>query len=303
MDHPLRKRMRQQIIKRFEVELAFTFLVVAWGINYVIIKHILSQMNVMAFVLARFIVLTLFSLLLLWWKEKDFSIEKGDFKQFFLAGFISYFCYQILFVGGVNYSSPYSSALLSSLTPIFSALFLSMLKIEKPSRLQWVGIFVAFAGTFIFLWDKVSKYSFSPASLGDLLIICSAAVFALFGIVSQPLFKKYSSVKVMAVGIFIGTSLILPVSVPSVLAQDWTEIKLLTWILVIYTALVPIYACYTVWNWSIARVGLAKTSLVTYAIPIIAGVFAYFLMNEEFTSVKVIGTIVVIGGMFIARKY
>jgi drug/metabolite transporter (DMT)-like permease len=49
------------------------------------------------------------------------------------------------------------------------------------------------------------------------------------------------------------------------------------------------------------QIGAVRTQLFSNAIPIVTAIAAYFLLNEVFTSQKIIGICVVILGLFISQ--
>jgi drug/metabolite transporter (DMT)-like permease len=58
---------------------------------------------------------------------------------------------------------------------------------------------------------------------------------------------------------------------------------------------------YTIWGWAIQRRGVARTALFLYLIPVITGVLSMFFLGESFGVIKVLGALLVLGGVLLAR--
>ena len=53
---------------------------------------------------------------------------------------------------------------------------------------------------------------------------------------------------------------------------------------------------------ALQKVGLARSNIFTNLIPIVTAVAAYFVIDEKFTLYKILGTLVVIAGVFCVQR-
>ena len=61
------------------------------------------------------------------------------------------------------------------------------------------------------------------------------------------------------------------------------------------------YCTYSIWNWAIARRGPAYVSVYSYAVPVLAGIFSFFLLGDSLSVGQLIGAGIVLLGMLLAR--
>ena len=53
---------------------------------------------------------------------------------------------------------------------------------------------------------------------------------------------------------------------------------------------------------ALQKVGLARSNTFTNLIPIVTAIAAYFIIDEKFTFYKILGTLVVIAGVFLVQR-
>ena len=113
--------------------------------------------------------------------------------------------------------------------------------------------------------------------------------------------KEYSSLKVTAYIMFIGSLLFLPF-----LANEnpggWSGVSALGWVSVLYVALTGNFLAYLLWMRGIQNIGPLRTIFYSYLTPITAILFAVPFLNETLTLVQIGGALVVFIGVFLARS-
>jgi drug/metabolite transporter (DMT)-like permease len=68
------------------------------------------------------------------------------------------------------------------------------------------------------------------------------------------------------------------------------------------SALLPLYIGMWIWNWAVARKGLDHASLYIFVDILMSGVFAWVLLKERFGPLRVVGAVVIVGGIALARS-
>lgn len=284
-------------------DLGLAAIALIWGINFIFLKWLLAEFEPLAFTLVRFLAIMAIAFAVLVARERDWwRVRLADLPLFILSGLFGYTFYQSLFVFGLQRTTAFSSALLMATLPIFSAIYLVALRMERVGPRQWLGIGVAFVGIVLFVSEKLQGSGLSAAGWGDLLTLAGAAAYAGYGIANKPLLTRYSVAKVMAWSLLFGVLALLPIGTGAALAQDWGRISPWNWGVFAFSVIFPIYIAYTLWNWAIRRRGVAATSLVAYVVPLLSGVFAWLLQGEAFGPLKLVGTAIVLGGLLLARR-
>jgi drug/metabolite transporter (DMT)-like permease len=100
----------------------------------------------------------------------------------------------------------------------------------------------------------------------------------------------------------VGAAPVLMVALPRLPAEEWRAISLTAWLVVAWSAAMPVYAAFVVWSWVNHRDGVARTALFIYLVPIVGGVTSWLLLDEGFGLQKVAGALLTIAGLVLARR-
>ena len=297
------------------VDAGLIFVVMMWGFSPVIFKIALAELNPLAFIFMRFLTLSLIAVCVLAWQrrhdDRAFHIAREDIVFFVISGLSGYGVYQILYMEGLAHTTVFASVLLNATVPLWSALILAALRIERIHRLQWVGLATSLAGVAWFLLAAQSHQSELAADraltapiilLGNLLTIFSSLLFAAYGVTNKRLMRRYSPATMMCYTLLIGTAALAPFGIPALAHQDWSRVTWHAWIIIPYSAVVPIYVAYTIWNWSIREKGVGYVTLYSYAVPITGGIIGWVLVHEPLTPIQMAAGVLVLGGMLAARR-
>ncbi len=276
-----------------------------WAVNFVFVKAAYTEFNAYSFTAIRYLLmLVLAAAVLLGGRgglEGLRTIDRRDWKRAAVAGVLGFSLYIPISLIGLMYTSVLSNSLLIALTPLFMALLLWMFGVEAIGRLHVAGLAIAVVGTGVYVWDTVAARSLS-VSLGDLLSIVSALFFAGYNVVNKPLTLRYPAHLVTAATVITGVIPAVVVLTPSLFLQDWHRVTLLGWSALAFSCLIPVYLAWTLWSWAGSRIGVARTSLFLYLVPVIAGATAWVLLGEGLTTSKLVGAAIVLAGLLVARS-
>jgi drug/metabolite transporter (DMT)-like permease len=75
----------------------------------------------------------------------------------------------------------------------------------------------------------------------------------------------------------------------------------LVWAALLFSSVLPVYVGYWIWNWAIARKGLAHASLYIFVDIVVTGVFAWLFLGERFGVVRLLGAAIILAGVRLAR--
>jgi len=273
-----------------------------WGSDYFFAKIAMREMSPMNFAAMRTLLSTVIMVPFLMKGEQTWSVPRKHFLGLIGLAFLGTFVNRLSWSAGLKLTTASNSALLMSTSPLFVliASFL-FLRTEVTPRAA-LGICISFLGVFLVIrgnWRgwKISSETFQ----GDLLIIGASISWALFTVLAKHLLKKYSSLKVTAYVMVIGTVLFLPF-LPNEKAGGWREISGLAWFSVFYVAILGNCLAYFLWIRGIQNIGPLRTILYQYLSPVTAILFAIPLLNETLNAQQLWGAAVVFGGIFLARS-
>ena len=232
-----------------------------------------------------------------------------------LAGLSGFFLaiHFATWITSLEYTSVASSVVLVTTTPLWVALLTPFTIKESVSRLVLVGMALALVGVVgVGLSDtcRISQMRiFCPgmetffegkAIIGDLLAASGAIVAAAYVLIGRQLraglslvgytFLVYGAAAVFLV-VFMLISGYTPVGYPS---------QAYIWFLLL--ALVPQLMGHSSFNWALGYVSAALVSVALLCEPVGATLLAYLFLGETPTTLKLIGAILILIGVYIAAR-
>lgn len=280
------------------IDLALFGVALMWASTFTLFKIAWREIDPVAFTALRFAAMFLFSVAVLMFTKSRVRPTRADLPALIASGLTGYFLYQMGFVLGLDRTTALASAILISTHPIFSVIAVWVVRREKPQVLELAGVIVGFVGVAVFLraWD-----AFAAARPGDLFSLGAAAAFGTYGVVNQPLTRRFPPRELMAYGLALGGLLITLVGVPAMLDQDWGSVGFQAWGILVYAIIGPVYLAYLLWNWAIRHRGIARTVVYGFLVPVLGGAIAVLVLDERVTAERVIGAAIVVGGLVITR--
>lgn len=284
--------------RRLLIYIALVYVAVAWALNTVLVKYAVQTMNPLAFTGLRFIVMTPLAFVLARLMGERIHVAKRDLLQLLACGACGYGAYQYLWILGLAHTTAFASALLATLAPLMTLAIVAFGKTERVRSGRWLGAAIALLGVAIFEGAFAGHVSFR---IGDGLTFLSAAVFAVFNVLTARLLGRYTPVALVAVAMTIGTLMILPGAVPAMLHQNWAAVSAADWAILAYSIVFPILLTFPVWSYGISQLGAGRTSLFQFAVPVIAGFLSVTLLHSRILPHEIAGAAVVIGGMAVSQ--
>ncbi len=280
------------------VDAALLLVVVMWAATFPTFKVAWREVDPVAFTGVRFLAMTAVSFAVLGMAKERRRPSGADLRVLAASGLTGYFLYQMGFVLGLDRTSAVAGAILISTHPMFSLLFSWLVGRERPSAAGLAGLLIGFGGVIVFLggWDALGQ-----ARAGDLLSLAAAAAFGAYGVINAGLAGRFSSRELMAYSLAFGGTLTVLASVPAMAAQDWGAVGGVSWLILAFATVGPVYLAYALWNWAIRRRGIARTVVFAFLVPVIGGVMAVVGLHERVRPEQVVGAALVVGGLVVSR--
>lgn len=187
------------------------------------------------------------------------------------------------------------SSILTSVTPLFTALMAWGWFGEALTRRRLAGLAAGFGGVLWLAWDKAGVKPAAPSSVGLAVVACLAAA-ALYGFSANftkrylgqvsPLVVTAGSQLVSALVLAVPAALLWPATMPS--ARAWGALAALS--------LGCTAVAYVLFFRLIARVGASRTVTVTFLIPIFGLFWGALFLGETVTNAMIVGGGLVLAG-------
>jgi drug/metabolite transporter (DMT)-like permease len=289
--------------KSYFCDLLLLSVVSIWGFNFAVIKTVYAEINPLAFNALRFLISSLTMLFLLKLRGDSFHVAVEDRKNVFWLALLSNTVYQFLFVIGLANTKAGNAGLLMALTPVFAYLVGVFGRRERFSQSVMAGILLSLTGVCAIILAGSSQVSFGKTWKGDLLMMGAAFCWGWYSGASAGLLSKYGALRLTVLTMVLGTVVIVPLSIPAVVRQNWTAVSMRAWGGFLFSALLAIVYSYFVWAYALSRIGVARTAIFSNITPIIALLGGWMLLGEIPTVIQVIGIVCVLTGVFIVRSY
>jgi drug/metabolite transporter (DMT)-like permease len=288
--------------KTYLVDFLLLTAVVVWGFNFALMKQMYRYFHPIAFNAVRFAISSIAMLAILRVRGEIGGIDSKDWRGIFWLGFLGNTLYPFIFVLGLDRTKAGTAALLMALTPVFAFLIGVAMKKERFSASVLIGIILSMTGAAAIVLFGASEVSFSGVWSGDLLMIAAALCWAWQSAESTRLLPKYGPMRLTVFAMVAGTAMLLPLSTPWIVTQDWRAIPIVGWLGLGFSALLSITYAYFVWAYAISAIGVAHTSVFNNVTPIVALLAGWLLLQETPSAAQLYGVVLVMVGVFIVRS-
>ena len=290
-------------MKRFLPHLIAFIVVAIWGVTFVCTKLLLlggltaAQIFILRFIIAYLLLL-------------GYSLSKGihwlsnswrDELNMMALGVFGGSLYFLTENSAMNYTTTTNTSIIVSLCPLFaSAIIGAFYKTERLNRWQTAGTIMAALGVIMVVMNGHFVLHLSP--LGDALAFGACMCWAFYSLLIIPVSKRYPTVFITRKVFFYGLLSMIPyiilhpdlniqlvINKPTLLAN------------LLFLGCVASMLCYVAWNWVLKRLGAVVATNYVYLNPVTTIVFAWMVLNEQITVWFIIGTVLILYGMYLVN--
>lgn len=122
------------------------------------------------------------------------GITKADLGRLIVVGGLNILINQLLYLEGLQFTTPANSALLYALTPALVFVFAIRAHWERTNWKKIAGIAIAFIGTAILMFERGASLA-SEHTRGNIMIFIAVCAWSLFTLLGRPLIKKYGALR------------------------------------------------------------------------------------------------------------
>ena len=284
---------------------ATAFLVVSiWGSTFVFTKLLLlagltpAQIFTLRFIIA-YLMLLVFCLWrgIRWmadsWKDELLMAGLG------ISGGSLYFLAEN---GAMNYTTTTNTSLIVCLCPLFASALISLFyKSQRLSRTQTLGTLMAAAGVVVVVMNGHFVLHLSPK--GDALAFVACLCWAVYSLLMIPANARYDTVFITRKVFFYGLLSMIPYFMlrPGLNTHLLLGQPALLWNL-LFLGCVASTLCFLAWNWTMKKLGAVVVTNYVYFNPVVTILFAWLLLSEPITVYFLLGTLLILVGMYLSDR-
>jgi len=284
------------------IDAVFFLVPAVWGLNFIVIKAALHQFaspqsfNAVRWILATGVLAGAVAV-----RGDSLRVATRDWGKILLIAGFGNVVQQLTFINGITLTTAGHSALILGLSPVMVALASAAFGLEEISRRTWAGVAFCFLGLVV-LMRPGAEPAARAGLTGDLLMLVSAACWALYSLVSRRLTLVYSPTAITAVTMAIAAGVLVVIGLPALHAQSWSGIRWSGWAGLLYSGGLTIAVAYLAWGVAIRRIGAARTAVLSNLTPVVALVAAWVLLGERLDAEQMLGAGLVIAGIALTRR-
>lgn len=214
---------------------------------------------------------------------------------------------QVLFVEGVVRTTATNAALIIALNPLLSSLLAALTLRERFTLQRAVGVAMGFGGVALVILHRPGA-ELGYGSVGDLLVLGSVATWVSGGVMVHRLVRTgdegIDTNVISAIVYPVGAVLLLAYAAAGS-APIVADPARVTWPLaglLIFSGLTATGLGALVWNRALVTMGMARTALYAYWVPIFGVAFAVLLLGEPLTVWHLLGLALVLGGTWFGTR-
>ena len=287
-------------MSRWLVHIAAFISMFFWGLSYIWSKLVFEVYTPLTTIFFRLVLSFVALFVIMYTIGKVEKIKRKDYGLIALSALFNPFLYFIGENYGLHLVSASLSAIIVATIPLFAPFVAWVTYKEKLKPINLVGLIVSFIGLlFIILKDN---FSLNADPVGVLLLFM-AVVSALFYLVFlKKLSSRYSPITIIGWQNLVGAIYFLPFflffdskTVIQIVPDAQTVFSLV--MLGVFSSSVA----YVLYVYIVKNLGIIKSSLYTNLIPAFTALFSFYILDETFTTMKIIGMIVVILGLVLSE--
>lgn len=275
-----------------------------WGANLPVVKLLLERLEPMAVSALRIGLAALAMLAFVAWQRRPRPpLRARQWGGLALCGAVMIYLNQIFFVEGVARTPAANAALIIALNPLVSALAAAALQGERLTPQRLAGVVLGFGGVASVVLNRPGA-ALGGSGWGDVLMFGAVLTWVSGGLLVQRLARGIDAMRVSALvnlfgGVLLGADLLLRPGSALPAAASFTPLVL---VLLLASGLLSTALGGLVWNRALVTLGVARTSLYAYWVPIFGVLFAVTLLGEPLSVWHGLGLAGVLGGTWLGTR-
>lgn len=271
-----------------------------WGFNFVAMKLMLREMTPATAALGRWILMYAILVLLCkrygvpFWPERS---PRGT--RIWIQGFLAMGAYMVLFTLGMKEATAAEGAIILGCSPVFTLLLAAAVGQERFNLGILGATLLAFAGVALVVGG--AAHDTNAQIVSHLLLLASAAVWAVATIVSRPLVADADPLAMLTQTMPGGLIALLPFGALDLVRTPWSELTPTAWGSLLYFSLLAGVGGFLLFYHGVKQVGAPGAMLYQYLVSPLALLSSMVVLGVGMTPIQLVGLVVVLSGVMLAN--
>lgn len=269
--------------------------------NYTVAKAVLREVDPLAVASARVVAGMLVFGVCLLVMDGAAGFAPARLKRGLPLGLLGIFANQVLFIEGLQRTTPSHSAILIALLPIHVLIIGALTGAERITRAKMLGVGIAFAGV-VLVASEQGLTLHGGTLAGDLITLAAGVAFACYTVAGRSVVRDLGPLRTTSLAFLGGGAAVLLVGAPTALRQDWAGLSGPAWAGLLYVLFIATVGAYILYYMAIERLDPSKVAAYTYFQPLVGAALAYALRAEPPTARFVAGGVLILAGVVVAER-
>jgi drug/metabolite transporter (DMT)-like permease len=271
---------------------------VFWSLSFVWYKDVYLYFQPITTVFFRLVISSVILLIIAAFMKK-LAIKRADYKLFLLAALFEPFLYFLGESFGMQLVSSVTAAVIISTVPVFTPIVARLFFNERLSKINIAGILISFIGVGLVIFKRGMQIE---ASVPGVMLMFLAVISAIgYAVALKKLTPNYEPITIVALQNTIGVFLFAPLFFIYDFNVAFSNITFVSIIPVLKLAIFASSLAFILYAHGVNQIGVSKANIFTNLIPVLTTIFAYYMLDETLSVIKITGILIVVGGVFLSQ--
>ena len=243
---------------------------IVWACDYPFYNLLLGKyIAPAAMVSASLIVAAALSWVPLFWSKCE-KIERKDWGIIIFAALLMGLVRKTMMMFGLSRTSPIDGSIIATITPLLVLILSVVAGTERFTLRKLLGMILGMAGAIAVILTSTTPQHHHSEIWGNLMMICSCTVTALYMVFFKRLVAKYRITTLLRAIYTISAIVALPFGIKPIATTEFTTFNPHIWLAAAFVLVVPTYLPNMLLNYSLRFIPPTTTSIYAYIQPLLA---------------------------------
>jgi len=203
----------------------------------------------------------------------------------------------------LNFTQVLTGVLMISTIPVLIIFISYIFRVENISKFQIIGVILSMFGVLIIITKSdFNKLIYLDLNRGDLWLLVAMISWAVYSTMLNSFRCSLSNLSFIQIIVTIGLIFLFPQFLFEYFSGQIINLNIPVMLTIAYVVLFAGLGAYLLWNGAISIIGPSKSGVFLHLMPVFTCLMAIFLLNETLMNFHIIGTIVIIFGIYLSSK-
>jgi len=278
---------------------------VFWGGTFIAGRILAQEVQPWSGSFLRFLVASVGMIPLVWHFEGRLQpLRKKEVLLVFLSGMTGVFLYNVFFLTGLQTVQAGRASVIVASNPVLISLFAALLfRGERMTPRKILGVALSVCGAvFVITRGHPEEILQGAAGRGEMFIFGCVASWVSYSLIGKVVMRDVQPVSAVTYACLVGASALLPPALIEGMAGNLGSYSIASWLSIVYLGFFGTCIGFIWYYEGIREIGPSRAGVFINFVPISAVVLSFFLLGETVDASLLIGTALVLSGIYLANR-